>query len=187
MMGCTEVTEEVLLSLNAPEIAPEECGQSAVRLLSLVACKGLRSCWLGLSPMEPSDLALQQGLLMRGPHANVSASSCSAASWREVPCLLAGIFMFGFFCPPMPVCQTWLLHTWSALEAPPWLSPPPHVFFWCGRCIEFKRILSLRVSLFFSLDLLSRSSLPGTLHFVLSMWTKHGVLSILLSVCPFRK
>jgi hypothetical protein len=79
--GCQGATADVwerLHNTGAPRLA--------LRSLSAVGCKSLRSCWLGLRPASAADLAAQQRMLAAGtfaPPVHVDTA------WAEVPVSLS--------------------------------------------------------------------------------------------------
>lgn len=81
--GCTGATAEMWESLHSAG-AP----RLALRSLSAVGCKRLRSCWLGLQPASHADVAMQQRMLSAGKYAPPEPMD---TAWTEVPVSLSGM------------------------------------------------------------------------------------------------
>jgi hypothetical protein len=84
MMGCPNATDAVLKPLNNADIPA-----SALSSLSLVACRNLRACWLGMEPASLDEETCQQRLLAMGPHADAPVID-HQRSWRSLPTVLSG-------------------------------------------------------------------------------------------------
>ncbi len=90
MMGCPQATDAVLKPLNNADTS-----ESSLSSLSLIACKNLRACWLGMEPDSRDDESAQERLLAMGPHADAPVVD-QQMSWRSLPTVLSGKHHEGF-------------------------------------------------------------------------------------------